>query len=153
MIDNIAGREVTFAFTGKIPKTKRQWARDQMNKNSKIKVVVAMRSMLTGLNIPRWSAIYTQAPISNEPNYTQEVFRVCTPMEGKRTPVIRYFFDENISISHGCLRTCCKTLLNPEYGHTLDDTFMELTHKAKSNVRESIDEVSVHKGASVIRRF
>lgn len=154
MIDNLAGRDITFAFTGKIPKAKRQWARDQMNKNSKIKVVVAMRSMLTGLNVPRWSAIYTQAPISNEPNYTQEVFRVCTPMEGKRTPIVRYFFDENISISHGCLRTCCKTLLNPEYAHQPDETFLELTRGSKVQPRESIDEFSVHKGASkVIRRF
>ena len=43
--------------------------------------------------------------ISNPPNHEQEVSRILTPLEGKRTPLVKYFVD-NMGISKGCLRTC-----------------------------------------------
>ena len=130
---------MVFLFTGQIPKNKRQWARDEMNNNPKIKIVIAMRSMLTGVNIPRWSAIYTVVPISNEPNYTQEVFRVCTPMEGKKTPVIRFMLDTGLGASFGCLRTCLKTLAKPENKFYLCKSFKRLI-QYKPDTKPSHDE-------------
>ena len=131
--------DMVFLFTGQIPKNKRQWARDEMNNNPKIKIVIAMRSMLTGVNIPRWSAIYTVVTISNEPNYTQEVFRVCTPMEGKKTPVIRFMLDTGLGASFGCLRTCLKTLAKPENKFYLCKSFKRLI-QYKPDTKPSHDE-------------
>lgn len=80
-------------------------------RKGKIDVVVGIRSLFTGVNVPIWSGIYTIVPISNPPNYYQEVLRVCTPMEGKPDPIIRIFVDE-MGISTGCFRTCyTKTFL------------------------------------------
>lgn len=115
MLEKRLGKGAVFLFNGDIPKNKRQTSRDQMNKDTNIKVILATRSMLTGMNIPRLSAIYTVVPISNNPNYEQEVKRVCTPCEGKRPPVIRFFFDSTISMSHGCLKTCKKLLCEPNF--------------------------------------
>jgi superfamily II DNA or RNA helicase len=138
-----------FTFTGQIPKNKRQWARDEMNNNSKLKIIIAMRSMLTGMNIPRWSAIYTVSPISNVPNYEQEVKRICTPMEGKKTPIIRYFFDDCLGMSYGCLRTCLKTLENPENGFVLDKTFMNIASiEGTESSNRAIDDIEVARSNS-----
>ena len=114
-IDNEYGKKVCFLFTGSIPKNQRQYTRDRMNEDSSIRVVLATRSMLTGMNIPRWSAVYTIAPISNEPTYTQEVQRICTLMEGKKQPIIRYFFDAALGLSFGCFHTCLRTLSKYRY--------------------------------------
>ena len=124
-IDNAWGSKICFLFTGSIPKDKRQWARDKMNNDMNVKVVLATRSMLTGMNVPRWSAVYTFAPISNVPTYTQEVQRICTYMKGKEQPIIRYFFDSAVGLSYGCFHTCLKTL--KEYKH--HRTFKEMADK------------------------
>jgi superfamily II DNA or RNA helicase len=119
LIDKAYGSEVCFLFNGEISSKKRDEAKNIMNFSPKARVVLATRSMLTGLNVPRWSAIYTVAPISNKPLYLQEVLRVATPHENKK-PIVRYFFDENINISQGCLRTCKQVL----------DTHHFKTHKS-----------------------
>lgn len=133
MIDYEYGKQITFCFTGKIPKNKRQEARDRMNNDQSIKVVIAMRSMLTGVNVPRWSAIYTIMPISNEPNYEQEVCRVCTPMEGKRQPIIRFFFDKVLGLSYGCHRTCLKTLTSKHLNFKLHPSIFRIADKPGGN--------------------
>lgn len=133
--------DIVFQFTGRIPANKRQWARDEMNNNKKIRIVIAQRSMLTGVNIPRWSVIFTCVPISNEPNYTQEVFRVCTPMDGKPHPEIHYILDPVLGASFGCLRTCCKTLLSKENNFKVKKSFQRvLDYKPNSDVHRNVNE-------------
>ena len=134
MINEAVGSDVCFKFTGAIPKDKRQQARDRMRGDGKIKVTLAMRSMLLGMDVPRWSAIYTVAPISNKPTYTQEVFRICTPMEGKRRPIVRYFADLPLGVAYGCLATCAKTLTDPKNNFEVTDKFKALM--AAGNVRK-----------------
>ena len=124
MITKVLG-DVCFLFTGSIPKKKRQWARDKM-RSKEVRVTLATRSMLLGMDVPNWSAIYTVAPISNVPTYTQEVFRVCTALEGKRRPIVRYFMDSRWNFAHGCLRTCAKTLLDPENAFEPKKSFLDL---------------------------
>lgn len=82
---------------------KKQDKLDVLNqaRNGEIRVIVAMRSMLTGVNVPRWSAIYEVSPINNRPNVTQECMRVCTPYEGKK-PIIRWFVDMKCNVSVKC---------------------------------------------------
>lgn len=48
-------------------------------KRGRYRVVVANRSMLTGINVPRWSFFYNCMPTSNKPQYKQEFWRIRTP--------------------------------------------------------------------------
>ena len=148
LINGQYGDKICFKFTGDIPKKDRQKVRDRMNDDPSIKVVLAMRSMLLGMNVPRWSCLYTVAHISNEPTYTQEVFRICTPMEGKRRPIIRYFFDAALGRSYGCFRTCCETLLNRENGFEVTQSFEKLLSYVSgtpSKGKRDIDDISTFK--------
>lgn len=63
--------------------------------NGEVDVIVAQRSMLTGINIPRWDMLYWIVPMNNDPNFEQEYKRVCTPMPGKKDPVVRFFVDDH----------------------------------------------------------
>lgn len=67
-----------------------------------IDVTIATRKLMTGLDVPIWSAYYCAMPMNNGPNYYQEFSRVRTPMQGKKDPIIRYFVDKGNSVFYAC---------------------------------------------------
>ena len=62
--------------------------------SGKVKVVVAMRSMLTGINIPIWDTFFNILPISNPPSYYQQFSRIRTVIPSKKEAIIFDFIDE-----------------------------------------------------------
>lgn len=102
MINLLYGEEIAVPFHGKSD-------RESIiagARSGRYRVVVGIRSLIsTGINVPRWSCLYTIHPISNPPNYEQETRRVCTKMEGKKQPIIRIFVDE-MNMSKACFKTC-----------------------------------------------
>lgn len=107
MINKKYGKEIACAFTAATAKKKeRRTEIKTMAKKGKYRVIVGIRKMVQrGINVPIWSMLYSQMPISNAPNYKQETSRILTPMPGKLQPVIRHFVDQ-FGFSRGCLRTC-----------------------------------------------
>ena len=72
-----------------------------------IRVIVGITKMVKeGLDIPVASHLYITYPIASkispDPEFFQMTQRVCTPLDGKKTPVIRYFFDVHLGVSRGC---------------------------------------------------
>lgn len=62
--------------------------------SGKVKVVVAMRSMLTGINVPIWDTYFNILPIANPPAYYQQYSRIRTPIPTKKEATIFDFIDE-----------------------------------------------------------
>lgn len=124
----------------------------------KIDVVVGIRSILaTGVNVPCWSAIYTISPISNPPNYYQETARVRTPMEGKRSPIIRIFVDD-LGMAKGCFRTCWfQTVLKEkfEYNEKTEQKVKEIIEgmRNRKSYEEQADEVVFDAGDADEKQF
>ena len=73
-------------------------------RNGEITVLVALRSMVLGLDIPRLTAFFNLTPTANKPNYYQELSRVRTPYKGKYMAYIIDFLDSH-PIANACLKT------------------------------------------------
>jgi superfamily II DNA or RNA helicase len=67
-------------------------------------ILIAQRSMLLGVDVPRWTAFFCTTPSANAPNFYQEICRVRTPFEGKPHAYMVDFVD-----SHHILEACYKT--------------------------------------------
>ena len=85
-----------------------------MNSDESVKVVMATRSMLLGMNIARWSCLISISLIANKPVYDQEVQRICTDIPGKKQPEVIYVLDSDIGWAWGCFRKSKQTLTDPE---------------------------------------
>ena len=83
-------------------------------KSKHTSVIIGMRSMLTGVNVPCWDRMHILMPTSNGPNHYQEFSRVRTPYEGKPFCVVHHYID-NIGAARGCYRVCHSNYTNPEY--------------------------------------
>ena len=79
-------------------------------RNGEIKVVAALRSMLLGVNVPRWSLLYEISPINNAPGFEQETLRICTPIDGKKQPLIRFYVDLLCGASVSCFWNCWRQM-------------------------------------------
>jgi hypothetical protein len=81
----------------------------QKSANREVDVIVAQRSMLTGINIPVWDMMYWFVPMNNDPNFEQEFKRICTPMPNKPQPVVRFFVDD-FEIVQRCFFNCANVI-------------------------------------------
>ena len=112
------GDEIAAAFLGGTKEAKKRESTIIRARAGEIKVVVGIRSLIqTGINIAAWSCLYNIMPMNNQPNWEQESYRICTPMEGKRTPLIRFFVDELFPQAFGCFKHTVSQSL--ALGHTL----------------------------------
>jgi len=91
------------AFTGRLPKGEKRDAVLDKLRNRKYRVMVGMRNMLLGINIPCLDTIFEISPISNSPNLIQEIKRITTPFDGKKQPLVKYFVDD-IQLCISCFR-------------------------------------------------
>lgn len=136
-----AGSDIAVAFhggtskgrkrDGGVEKGSRKWIVDTLRKAKRLRVVVGtMRLLSTGLNIPAASMLYQVTPSSNLPKAEQRFSRVLTPMEGKLTPVFKYFLDDAqivrscMRAEHfGCVYPVFKPMMTPQVRLELDAYF------------------------------
>lgn len=111
-INKICGIGTAMGWHGKLSKADRRQVLEYA-RSGEIRVVVAMRSMLTGVNVQRWDTVYEIMPINNPPNFRQEYRRICTPMEGKPKPMLRFFVDR-WSLVQRCFMNCVRDVLKPD---------------------------------------
>ena len=64
-------------------------------KTGKTKVVVALRSMLTGINIPLWDTFLNILPINNPPTFYQQYSRIRTIIPEKKEAILFDFIDNS----------------------------------------------------------
>lgn len=109
--------EVAAVFLGGAKEAKRRKPIIDAARAGKIRCVVGMRRLMQrGLNVPKWDTLYYIMPMNNEPNWKQESCRILTPMENKRTPVIRMFIDPKMEKSMQCARSVLKFCWKFGYG-------------------------------------
>ena len=83
-------------------------------KSGTTKVVVGMRSMLTGVNVPVWSCIHILQPTANAPSHYQEFSRVRTIHPGKAYATVTHYLDR-CGAARGCYKTCHGNYVHPDY--------------------------------------
>ncbi len=107
-INSHYGEEVAAVFLGGAKEAKQRKPVVDAARAGKIRCVIGTRRLMQrGINIPKWDTLYYIMPMNNKPNWKQESCRILTPMENKKTPVIRMFFDPKMELSVGC----CKSVL------------------------------------------
>ena len=93
------------AYHGKVFKNDRH--REQIledARSGKIRVLVSIRKMVLGLDIPRLTAFFNLLPSANPPNYYQEASRVGTEYPGKDCSYVVDFIDDH-PIALACLKS------------------------------------------------
>lgn len=91
-------------------------------RSGEIQAMVAMRSMVLGLDVPRLTAFFNLMPTSHPQNYFQEICRVRTPYEiGHYKKEMGYIIDfrDNNHILEGCYKT--RRRVYAENGFTIYD--------------------------------
>lgn len=105
----------------------------QRAKSGETRVIVAMRKMLIGIDIPRWSCYYAAMPINNQHVFHQEMSRVRTPFRDsdgnslKPRPLVRLFRD-NSGMSFAMFNTCKKELIKEKFNQISDDDLLNLNN-------------------------
>jgi hypothetical protein len=95
----------------------------------KIRVVITIvKFVKDGIDVPAWTHQYVLFPGSNTENAFQSTQRICTPFEGKPTPIIRLWNDP-IDIMINCVK------------NTYVDSYMPLGYKFGSLTKESLDDI------------
>lgn len=76
----------------------------QEARQGEIQVLIAIRRMTLGLDIPRLTTFFNLMPSANKPNYYQDFSRVRTPFENKTRGYIIDFLDHH-AICTGCMQS------------------------------------------------
>jgi len=76
----------------------------ERTRRGQTQVLIALRSMVLGLDIPRLTVFLNLLPTNNKPNYYQEFSRVRTPYEGKDFSYVIDFVDKNV-VAFGCYKS------------------------------------------------
>ncbi len=117
-------------------------------RSGKTKVVVALRSMLTGVNVPIWSVIFEVSPINNETNLVQELKRVCTPREGKK-PKIYWFVDEKCDVAMRCFLASWRHMQKMKV--KADDDTTKMIGKLAAGMRNNVWKPQGDSGSSTTK--
>jgi len=93
------------AFHGRVAPSKSRKREEILKRarSGKTTALIANRSMVLGLDVPRLTAFFNMTPSANPPNYYQEFSRVRTPFEGKYLAYIVDFVD-NHPVAYACLK-------------------------------------------------
>lgn len=95
----------------------------------KIRVVVAIvKFVRDGIDVPAWTHQYVLFPGSNAENAFQSTQRICTPFEGKPTPIIRLWNDP-VDILINCVK------------NTYVDGYIPLNYKFGRLTKETLDDI------------
>lgn len=146
-INKVCGKQVAKGWHGKLKPADRVNILNEA-RSGELRVVVATRSMLTGVNVQRWDCLYEVMPINNPPNFRQEYRRICTPMEGKPKPVIRFFVDQ-WGLTQRCFIHCVKVFKEDEIPFTKAGA--ELIKETNKRLRVGSNDV--HEYAPAPRKY
>lgn len=64
-------------------------------RSGETQMLVAYRTMMLGIDIPKWDVMFNIMPTANKPAYYQELCRVRTPVPGKKRGYIIDFIDNH----------------------------------------------------------